>query len=124
MFVQGREGRSVALRQIAKELGVTLRTVQNWRDKDGWAKLREEAVFQTGKDPDVDVTTALKEHMTGMLLGHIKRLDAIIKSKKTKPADRIRATGEYVSIYRRLGASLDSGGRGARPGSLPFNDNL
>jgi transposase len=119
-FRGGNDGSRRSLRSIAQELGVALRTVQNWRDRDRWddkirAHLDERA--RVKGDASREVTQLLQ----ASLAEHVATLNDIIRSSK-KPRERILAIKEFVEIYRKLGVSLPTTAAPAEP--IEFEDDL
>jgi hypothetical protein len=114
------DGSRRSLRSIAQELGVALRTVQNWRDRDRWddkvRALLDERTRVKG-DANREVTLLLQSS----LAEHIATLNDIIRSSK-KPRERILAIKEFVDIYRKLGVSLPTTTAPAEP--IEFEDDL
>jgi|SRR5581483_1464499 len=117
----GTNGRPMALRQIAQQLGVHLKTVQYWRHTDRWDVRARQALAGTGGTDVASREQQLQDLMAGRLINHVKRLDRIIR-QSTKDADRITAIKAYVEIFRRLGGNLDMK-RGARA-VVGFSDDV
>jgi len=93
-----------SLRSIAQELGVALKTVQNWRDVDRWSDKLSVQLDERARAVG-DVTRGIENLMRTSLSEHINTLNTIIRSGKTD-ADRIRGIREFVEIYRKLGIPL------------------
>lgn len=107
LFLSSERGHRLSLRAIAKELGVHLKTVQNWRDKDGWNTEARRALAAAGGPLDAeDPEIGLREFMAHQLRGHVKRLNRLIKDPATRSDVMLRALSTFTDIYKKLGGRL------------------
>jgi hypothetical protein len=111
-----------SLRSIAQEIGVALKTVQNWRDADRW----ENRVQVQLDERAATVGTATKDIerlLRDSLAQHIRTLNSLIAAPGTKTRDQIAAIKEFVDIYRKLGVPLPNT---VEPETAPstFTDDL
>ena len=107
-----------SLRKIAQNAGVTLSTVQWWRDKDGWAA-RADALMPTD-------SAAIGDLLRGGFSEAIQCLNQIIVSPtKEEGETRIRAILAYAKICKDLGV-IRRGDLAKTPAALAagFDDDL
>lgn len=99
------EGKRRSLRSISQELGVSLNTVQYWRDKDHWEARVSQALQTAGRAAEL-ASQSLKLLLRDHLRKGIHALGAIVESGSAR--DKISAIKQLADITVRLNA-LDLG---------------
>jgi hypothetical protein len=94
-------GKRMSLRSIAMTLGVTVGTVQYWREHDHWdAKVNQALLQHTLKE--TESASTLANLLRASLYDNMKVLNEIIRDKATKPIIKIKAISEYADICHKL----------------------
>jgi hypothetical protein len=94
-------GKRTSLRAIAMSLGVTVGTVQYWREHDHWdAKVNQALLQHTLKE--TESASTLANLLRASLYDNMKVLNEIIRDKQSKPIIRIKAISEYADICHKL----------------------